>query len=176
MDYVARATPGQFKPVKLYVNLNDPISIDCIRMVRANTDLERLVEVVDAYSIPVQSRPQWLKGCPSLINEKNEIYIGPEAIMWIRYQSSQSLAGINESTGTAQIIPGAPAAIDGAANLTGSLGMTSFVPQEITSDNNLLQNIGGNRAAQRFEQFVQGRSQMPVIAPPQNGMARLPDQ
>lgn len=64
---------------------------------------------------------------------------------------------------------GAPAAIDGAAGLVGSLGMTSFVPQQIISDRDLMNTIDGNKAAQRFEHFLSDRNQMPAIAPPQYG-------
>jgi hypothetical protein len=44
--------------------------------------------------------------------------------MWLRYQASQSVASVNETSGTAQISTegAAPAAIDGAAALAGSLG------------------------------------------------------
>ena len=72
------------------------------------------------------------------MNESGQYFLGPECVMWIRYQASQSLAGINETTGTSQIMPGAPAAIDGTAALMGSIGMTSFVPQQNVSDRDLL--------------------------------------
>lgn len=98
MEFLSHATAAQFKPIKLYVIMNDPTSISCVQMVRSNTDLDRQVEVIDA--APVANRPSWLKGVPSLMNEKSQIYLGPECVMWIRYQSTQSLAGINETTGT----------------------------------------------------------------------------
>jgi len=167
MSFLHHATAAQFKPIKLYVLFNDPTSVSCIQMVRGNTDLDRQVEVVDA--APTGNRPKWLKGVPSLMDEKGQFFLGSECVMWIRYQASQSLAGVNETTGTAQISSDAPDAIDGAASLTGALGMASFVPQQLIADRDLMQTIDGNKAAQRFDQFMVTRQQMPIIAPPPGG-------
>uniref|UniRef100_A0A6C0BNU8 Uncharacterized protein n=1 Tax=viral metagenome TaxID=1070528 RepID=A0A6C0BNU8_9ZZZZ len=166
MSFLQHATSAQFKPIKLYALMNDTTCMSCIQMVRANSDLDTQVEVVDA--APVQNRPPWLKGVPSLIDEKGQFFLGPECVMWIKYRNSQTLAGINETTGTTQVMAGAPAAVDGAAGMSGSLGMASFVPQQMISDRDLLNSIDGNKAAQRFENFMTARSQMPSIAPPPN--------
>jgi hypothetical protein len=47
--------------------------------------------------------------------------------------------------------------------------MTSFVPQQMIADRDLIQSIDGNKAAQRFDQFIAARQQMPSIAPPSYG-------
>lgn len=165
MSFLHHATAAQFKPVKLYVLLNDPVCVNCVQTIRTNVDLERQVEVIDVGRL--QNRPTWLKGAPTLVDESGKIYLGSEAVMWIKYNASQSLAGVMESTGTASMnAGGGPAAIDGAAALTGSLGMASFVPQQVAGDQDIYQSIGGQRAEQRFDNYMIQRQHMARIAPP----------
>lgn len=82
MSFLHHATAAQFKPIKLYVLFNDPTSVSCIQMVRENSDLDRQVEVVDA--APTGNRPKWLKGVPSLMDEKGQFYLG-KGIFGVRF-------------------------------------------------------------------------------------------
>jgi transposase len=74
MAFLHHATAAQFKLIKLYVLFNDPTSVSCIQLVRANSDLDRQVEVIDA--APPGNRPNWLKGVPSLVDEKGQFFLG----------------------------------------------------------------------------------------------------
>lgn len=172
VNYMATATPGQFKAVKLYVLVNDPTSMDCVKAVRSNSDLDKQVEIIDA--LPVENRPSWLKGVPSLINETGQFFLGPECIMWIRYQASQSVSAISETIGYSQVIPGQPSAMDGSAALvSSSMSHTSMVPQHFVTDQELLRSIGGDKASQRFDGAMVNRDQINIPAAP-GGM--LPEQ
>jgi hypothetical protein len=44
--------------------------------------------------------------------------------------------------------------------------MTSFVPQQLVADQALINNIDGNRAAQRFDHFLADRNQMAAMPQP----------
>lgn len=162
--YFEKATPGQFKPNKLYVLFNDKTSVECINAIRNNVDLDKRVEIIDAAR--VESRPPWLKGVPTLQDDERKLYLGPECVMWIRYQISETLASVNDSTGTAPIMQGMPHATDGIAKLSGTLNMTTFVPQQVVSDRDLMATLDQSKADQRFETINVARQQVPIVAPP----------
>lgn len=170
VSYITTATPGQFKPIKLYVLPNDPTCMQCVTSVRANTDLDQKVEIIDA--TPLHNRPSWLKGVPSLMDNEGKFYLGPECVMWIRYQASQSLASIQEMSRTSDAMPGGPAVMDGAAALTrkGALTHTSSVPQQFVTDQDLLhqtiQQSGGRTHQMPLDQLTKSREQIQVAPPP----------
>ena len=161
ISYFSSATPAQFKPVKLYVLFNDATSKQCLQSVHTNSDLNRRVEVIDAAR--VENRPQWLKGVPSLMDESGQFFLGPECVMWIRYQANQAVSSVSEGTGVSQIMEGAPAVIDGTAKMAGSISKTSFVPQQMVSDRDLMQSMGGQ---QQYESAMTARAHAPQITPP----------
>lgn len=180
--FLAHATPGQMKPNKLYVVLGEQMCLMCLQKVRASSDLEKMVEVIDVSSR--ESRPPWLQGVPTLVETyTSKKFEGNEALQWLHYQSSQTPAGVQEITGLSQTGGGGPAAIDGASKLSGILANTSFVPQQLVSDRDILSMVGPGRASDRIDSFLQQRAQMPVILPPpqqiminNNGQYLLPEQ
>lgn len=134
---------------------NDKTSQQCVEVVRANGDLDRQVEVVDAGR--PENRPTWLTGVPSLLDESNSFFIGAQCVAWIKYYGTKTLRSINESTGTSQIMAGAPAAMDGSAVLSGAaLGSASFIPQESGADLTSVQQY-----APPQQQQQQGPVQLP---------------
>ena len=160
LAYFASATPGQFKPIKMYILFNDATSIKCIQDVRKNIHIDKRVEIIDA--LQINPRPSWLKGVPSLCDEHGKLFIGSECIMWIQYHSSQTIASVTESTGVSQIMNGTPAAVDGTATMTGVLGNTSEVPQQLVTDNQLLQQVGINRSQQNLENIISNRESLTI--------------
>lgn len=168
-QYLAQATPGQFKPVKLYVLFNDATSQQCIRGVQQSSSLDRRVEIIDVGQ--PQYRPHWLKGVPSIMNEEKKFYLGPEAVMWVRYQAKQALAAVNESNGISQIMTSAPAAVDGIASRAGVLLQTSAVEQKMVSDQDVFQSV--RNGANRGYDSVAARPEPKIQNP---GQQALPEQ
>jgi hypothetical protein len=173
-NYFKQVTPGQFKPVKLYILQTDKTCLECIKDVRAHGEIDRQVEIIDAAQ--VSRRPAWLKGVPTLQDQAGQVYLGSECVMWVKYQASQALSTINETSGTSQILAGTPDAIDGAAKLSNTSHLVSFIPESTTlvTDTELPRQIGDSRAAQLFEQHLQERGTgaplKPLeMRPPMNG-------
>lgn len=175
LSYFSSATRAQFKQVKLYVLFDDPTCKQCLENVHTNSDLDKRIEVIDAAR--VSSRPPWLKGVPSLMDETGQFFLGPECVMWIRYQTNQTVASVSEGTGVSQIMAGTPAVIDGTAKMAGSISNASFVPQQMVSDQDLSRSIGVT--PQQYENALTSRSQAPTITPPSGwtpGQKGIPQQ
>ena len=162
LDMIKAATSAEFKLYKLYVLFNDPVSVKCVQMVRSNSDLDKYVEIINVVEI---EKPRWLTGVPAMVDDQKRIYLGKECEMWIKYEASKTMAGIAECSGHSEIQEGLPKVMDGAAALAGVLNMTSFVPQDMVSDLDLINRLN-NRDGRGYDSIIQSRNS--VAVPPQN--------